>query len=145
MQLEAIRFIIPKFVYSDGRPAANIYIHLDVLVDDEIRYQHFRTDANGAIYSGEKPAMVMQGEYDLCATSNDVHDDIMENFKPFHVSIHPGEDVEIPEDIVLEWEWEDIHEYIQSLENERLKYRQRIKGGIIVWIIVMLMKFFGVI
>ena len=127
MQLEPIRFIIPRFAYSDGRPAANIYIHLDVLGDDKTRYQHFKTDAKGAVYSGGKPAMLMQGEYDLCATTNEVHDDIMEQYEPFHVHIRPDEGVIIPEDIVVKWAWEDVHEYIESLEDENRKHLEAIE------------------
>jgi len=127
MEIHPIKFIMPRFAYADNRPAANIFIHLDILGDDEVRYQHFRTDANGAIFSGDKPAMVREGEYDLCATRNDVHDDIMELFKPYHVKIIENQEIIIPEDIVLEWAWNDVHEYISSLEENNKTYENEIQ------------------
>jgi Zn finger protein HypA/HybF involved in hydrogenase expression len=127
MEIEAIKFIMPRFAYSDGRPAGNIFIHLDILGDDEIRYQHFRTDEDGRIFSGGKPAMVREGKYDLCATRNDVHDDLMDQYKPYNISIHENEVITIPEDIVLDWAWGDVHEYIQSLEENRKELEQDLR------------------
>ena len=119
MEIQPIRFIMPSFSFEDGAPAANIYIHLDILGDDQIRYQHFKTDDQGRLLSGNKPAMVREGEYDLCATSNDVEDDIMETYEPFHVTIEEQITVAIPADIVVEWEWKNTDDYIKSLENEK--------------------------
>lgn len=124
MKIEPIKFIMPRFAYSDGRPAANIYIHLDILGDNEVRYQHFQTDEDGRILSGAKPAMLREGKYGLCATRNDVHDDLMQEYNPYRITITEGSIVQIPEDIVLEWAWSDVHEHIVSLEDSNKKLSQ---------------------
>lgn len=125
--MKPIKFILPRFAYPDGRPAADIYIHLDILGDDEVRYQHFRTDAEGRLLSGGKSAMVQEAEYDLCATLNDVHDDIMAGYQSFHTHILEGVVVQIPEDIVVEWEWDDNMEHLKALEGENRKLAHEIE------------------
>jgi len=122
MNIEPIRFIMPKFTFGEDRPAAGIYVHLDILGDDEVRYQHFNTDELGRLMSGNKPAIVRAGKYALCATSNDVQDDLIEGYEPVKITIEEDGVVEIPEDIIVEWEFKDLHEYIKTLEGEREKY-----------------------
>jgi len=128
-----LRHVLVSFVTEDNQPFSGKHVHLDILGDDEVIYQHYVTDDKGRLTINNRLAKLREGKYDVCITSDPVDDPYMKGYTPFTIDIKRGAAITIPASAVdMRYESvtamrEELEAVRKELEGERARLAERLE------------------